>query len=85
MKKSGLAEAIKEAIAASHGELPSLQIPVFNKTYNYLLYTPHEFRSKKWPLILFLHGAGEMAKSAAKENIDLVKKNGIPKVRSVTA
>jgi len=78
--------AVKEAIDGSHGPLPSLQTPVFTDTYNYLLYTPHEFKSpqntanKKWPLILFLHGAGEMAKSESPSNLDLVKKNGIPKI-----
>jgi predicted peptidase len=45
---------------------------------NYLLYLPDSFQqndSPKWPLILFLHGAGERG-----ENIELVKKHGVPKI-----
>ncbi|GAA0369867.1 prolyl oligopeptidase family serine peptidase [Bacillus horti] len=44
----------------------------------YLLSLPAEYNEKKtdkWPLILFLHGAGERG-----ENLDQVKVNGIPKV-----
>lgn len=43
---------------------------------NYLLYLPKEYRKeqgKKWPLILFLHGAGERG-----DNLELVKIHGIP-------
>ncbi len=41
---------------------------------NYLLYLPADYKKdakKKWPLILFLHGAGERG-----ENLELVKKHG---------
>ncbi len=44
----------------------------------YLLFLPQEYESdsdKKWPLILFLHGAGERG-----ENIDLVAVHGPPKI-----
>ncbi len=45
---------------------------------NYLLYLPKGYDAdakKEWPLILFLHGAGESGDDLAK-----VKKNGPPKV-----
>ncbi len=44
----------------------------------YLLYLPKgygENKDKKWPLILFLHGAGERG-----SNLNLVKKHGPPKL-----
>ena len=44
---------------------------------NYLLYLPPDYdkSSKKWPLILFLHGAGERG-----NNVEVVKKHGLPKL-----
>lgn len=47
----------------------------------YLLYLPEEYvetSDKKWPLILFLHGAGERG-----EDIERVKIHGIPKIAEV--
>jgi predicted peptidase len=44
----------------------------------YLVYLPPEYdnlSNKKWPLIIFLHGAGERG-----SNIEDVKKYGIHKV-----
>jgi len=43
----------------------------------YLVFLPKDYdRSRKrWPLLLFLHGAGERGK-----NLDLVKKHGPPKI-----
>jgi len=43
----------------------------------YLLYVPDDYakRDKPWPLVLFLHGAGERG-----ANLDLVKKHGPPKL-----
>jgi predicted esterase len=44
----------------------------------YLLYLPDEYNSStdvKWPLILFLHGAGERG-----DSLDLVKRHGPPKL-----
>ena len=43
----------------------------------YLLYLPADYgrTEKRWPLILFLHGAGERG-----SNIDLVKRHGPPKI-----
>ncbi|MGA2172955.1 MAG: prolyl oligopeptidase family serine peptidase [Sedimentisphaerales bacterium] len=45
---------------------------------NYLLYLPADYKKdakKKWPLILFLHGAGERG-----NNLEIVKKHGPPKL-----
>lgn len=44
---------------------------------NYLLYLPdnYEKSQEKWPLILFLHGAGERG-----SDINMVKKHGVPKI-----
>ena len=42
----------------------------------YLLYVPKDYDKKKaWPLVLFLHGAGERG-----DNLELVKKHGPPKL-----
>jgi predicted peptidase len=42
---------------------------------NYLLYLPEDYfqASKKWPLVLFLHGSGERG-----TDINIVKRNGPP-------
>lgn len=44
---------------------------------NYLLYLPERYKDneKSWPLILFLHGAGERG-----TDLEIVKRNGIPKI-----
>ncbi len=44
--------------------------------FEYLIYFPDDYHDedKKFPLVLFLHGAGERG-----HNVDLVKKHGIPK------
>jgi predicted peptidase len=44
---------------------------------NYLLYVPEGYAAsrKRWPLILFLHGAGERG-----DDIEMVKKHGPPKL-----
>ena len=42
----------------------------------YLLYLPKDYDQKEsWPLLLFLHGAGERG-----DNLELVKKHGPPKL-----
>lgn len=47
-------------------------------TMNYLLYLPDGYEEQEsWPLILFLHGAGERG-----DDIDLVKVHGPPKLAS---
>lgn len=46
--------------------------------WNYLLFLPREYRGKpaeRWPLILFLHGAGERG-----NDLDLVKRHGLAKI-----
>lgn len=49
------------------------QIPV---TINYLLYLPTDFEKKdSWPLVLFLHGAGERG-----DDLEKVKVHGPPKL-----
>lgn len=47
----------------------------------YLLYIPEEYGKKKgpWPLVLFLHGAGERG-----DNLDLVKVHGPPKLAAAS-
>ena len=45
---------------------------------NYLLYLPADYgkdAEQRWPLILFLHGYGERG-----DNLETIKKHGIPKV-----
>lgn len=45
-------------------------------TMDYLLFLPQDYDKKaSWPLMLFLHGAGERG-----DNIDLVKVHGPPKI-----
>lgn len=51
-------------------------------THNYLLYLPQNYnRQDKFPLLLFLHGAGERGGNAVGENGDmnLLKAHGPPK------
>lgn len=48
----------------------------FDVQMNYLLYLPKDYGQKEsWPLLLFLHGAGERG-----DNLELVKKHGPPKL-----
>ncbi len=50
-----------------------VQVPVELK---YLLYLPKDYEQQdKWPLVLFLHGAGERG-----DDLELVKKHGPPKL-----
>ena len=47
--------------------------------FNYLIYLPKDFDgTKKYPLVLYLHGAGERANS--DNEIELLKKFGPPKL-----
>ena len=53
----------------------TLNAPV-NVELDYLLYLPKDYDSQEsWPLVLFLHGAGERG-----DNLDQVKKHGPPKL-----
>ena len=46
-------------------------------THNYLLYLPKDYdKSKEYPLVLFLHGAGERGEN----DMDLLKVHGPPKL-----
>lgn len=62
---------------------PGQHAQVFEKTITktlsckYLLFLPEGYRQKnqRWPLILFLHGAGERG-----NDLELVKKHGPPKI-----
>jgi len=61
---------------------PSSQQPVVSVSnhLNYLLYLPKGYGTdpnKKWPLILFLHGGGEVGNDL--QDLERVKKNAIPK------
>jgi predicted peptidase len=48
----------------------------FKVTLGYLLYLPKDYDQKEsWPLLLFLHGAGERG-----DDLELVKKHGPPKL-----
>jgi predicted peptidase len=68
------------AVSMSNGEVAMAQKSQEFKTTvtcKYLLYLPEGYgqKGKKWPLILFLHGAGERG-----DNLELVKRNGPPKL-----
>ena len=50
-----------------------VQVPL---TIDYLLFLPQDYEKKdSWPLMLFLHGAGERG-----DDLELVKKHGPPKI-----
>ncbi len=49
----------------------------FSVSLNYYIYLPQEYDAQKsWPLILFLHGAGERGDNLS--DLELVTKNGLP-------
>lgn len=59
------------------GEQTSAQLNTQVKVQlGYLLYLPKDYeKEKSWPLVLFLHGAGERG-----DDLELVKKHGPPKL-----
>lgn len=70
--------------AAQPAKAPVQQAQQFEKKITktlrleYLLFLPKDYgqdSKKKWPLVLFLHGAGERG-----DSLDLVKIHGIPKI-----
>jgi predicted peptidase len=66
------------AIAAETGQHAQTMRKQVEVTVNYQLYLPADYgkeQGKKWPLIVFLHGAGERG-----DDINLVKKHGPPKL-----
>lgn len=63
-------------IAKSFSKLETKEIKY--NYYVYLLEGYSETSAEKWPLILFLHGAGERGDSP--QDVEKVKANGLPKV-----
>ncbi|MFG0333923.1 MAG: dienelactone hydrolase family protein [Maioricimonas sp. JB049] len=69
--------------ASASDPAPGEQVPAELKVQlpielSYLLYLPENYEEQdKWPLMLFLHGAGERG-----QNLDLVKVHGPPKLIS---
>jgi predicted peptidase len=72
------------AMGTKSGKAGEQSAQAFNKKItktvdcNYLLYLPADYgkdTKKEWPLIMFLHGAGERGK-----NLAVVKKHGPPKM-----
>lgn len=74
---SGMVKA--EQSSMKPGQSPQEFEKTITKTIGckYLLFLPEGYgeNDKKWPLMLFLHGAGERG-----SNLDLVKKHGPPKI-----
>jgi predicted peptidase len=79
----GVAMALQPAASVAQEKKNAQQAKSFEKeitikvTLNYLLFLPEGYESseKKWPLILFLHGAGESG-----NDIEKVKATGLPKL-----
>lgn len=65
-----------EAGAAAGKQVPAKLDAQVHVTLNYLLYLPPGYEKQdKWPLVLFLHGAGERG-----DNLDKLKLHGPPKL-----
>jgi predicted peptidase len=66
------------ALAAETGQSAQTLNKQVEVKINYLLFLPAEYgkeQDTKWPIILFLHGAGERG-----DDVNLVKKHGPPKL-----
>ena len=64
--------------AAETGQRPQTMRKQVELKLDYLLYLPADYgkeQGKKWPLMVFLHGAGERG-----TDIEVVKKHGPPKI-----
>ena len=80
---TGCAQMEKEEMAFDLIERGGQHTQTFEKTVtktlgcNYLLFLPESYgqEEKHWPLMLFLHGAGERG-----DDLQLVKKHGPPKI-----
>ena len=60
---------VAQQYLAGQGSGADLGFPI-----DYLLYLPPEYDAKvKWPLVVFLHGAGERG-----EDLEQVRRAGIP-------
>ena len=62
------------------GKQVAQSIQVGERQFNYLLFLPESYdrddkNQRPWPMMLFLHGAGERG-----DNLELVKKHGPPKM-----
>ncbi|MBD2100050.1 prolyl oligopeptidase family serine peptidase [Leptolyngbya sp. FACHB-261] len=55
--------------------MQSMQQPITQAAYPYLLFLPQRYEEQSWPLILFLHGAGERG-----SDLNRVKQHGIAKL-----
>lgn len=72
------AVACLAAAPAEPGQTPQTMAKQVEIKVNYLLHLPRDYgkeQGKKYPLILFLHGAGERG-----DDINVVKKHGPPKL-----
>jgi predicted peptidase len=75
--------ALSLTVLAAHGESPATEekldaAPKANHQLNYLQYLPEDYAAepeRKWPLLVFLHGAGERG-----DDLDKVKIHGPPKL-----
>ena len=75
-----LAALAARAPAAEAGQRAQTMKKQVEVKVDYLLYLPEDYgkeQGKKWPVILFLHGAGERG-----EDVNLVAKHGPPKLLS---
>lgn len=81
MRIAALAVALLVPAVALCDETPGVQQSARLDTQvkvrmDYLLYLPKDYdKQAKWPLVLFLHGAGERG-----DDLELVKKHGPPKL-----
>jgi predicted peptidase len=65
-----------QVLADEPGQQPQELNRAVKVSMKYLLYLPKDYQQKEsWPLLLFLHGAGERG-----DNLELVKKHGPPKL-----
>jgi len=68
--------SIIQALAVDPQQKPAELNRTIKVTMKYLIYLPKEYdQNESWPMMLFLHGAGERG-----DNLDIVKKHGPPKL-----
>ena len=83
--RDGTAVASKPAPKKTTGSQVAERFEGFKKTpvtMDYLAHLPKGYQEgeKKWPLILFLHGAGSVG-----DNLDRIKRNGLPQLLDAEA
>jgi len=65
-----------QALAVDPQQKPAELNRTIKVTMKYLIYLPKDYDQKEsWPVMLFLHGAGERG-----DNLDIVRKHGPPKL-----